>query len=160
MAIGRNDKYVQLRFTADTFCKRQKRENSMVGPGFMSGHGDLSFFPNLGIAVDWVSCPDTDIGVLTTRFPRASCFKETHVFCSRNMGVHVQCTCAKKLVSSNFAKIMYNYVWKKNMLSRLAISGNVWGGSTSSDVLAVHNYNPKKKTHSFLEKNIQLYGHW
>ena len=38
------------------------------------------------------------------------------------------------------------------MLSCLAISGNVWGGSTSSDVLAVYNYNPKKKTYSFLEK--------
>jgi hypothetical protein len=32
--------------------------------------------PNLGIAVDRVSCPDTDIGVLTTRFPRASCFEK------------------------------------------------------------------------------------
>ncbi len=37
----------------------------------------------------------------------------------------------------------------KNMLSRLAISGNVWGGSTSSDVLAVYNYNPKKKVQFF-----------
>ncbi len=37
------------------------------------------------------------------------------------------------------------------MLSRLAISGNVWGGSTSSDVLAVYNYDPKKITYSFLE---------
>jgi hypothetical protein len=45
------------------------------------------------------------------------------------------------------------------MLSRLAISGNVGGGSTSSDVLAVHNYDPKKKMYSFLEKNVQLYGH-
>ncbi len=74
---------------------------------------EIRVLPNLGIAVDWVSCPDTNIGVLTTRFPRASCFKETHAFCSRNMGVHVQCTCAKKLVSSNFAKIMHNYIWKK-----------------------------------------------
>ncbi len=74
---------------------------------------EIRVLPNLGIAVDQVSCPDTNIGVLTTRFPRASCFKETHVFCSRNMGVHVQCTCAKKLVSSNFTKIMHNYVQKK-----------------------------------------------
>jgi hypothetical protein len=42
----------------------------------------------------------------TTRFPRASCFRETHAFCSRNMGAHVQCTSAKKLVSSDFAKIL------------------------------------------------------
>ena len=74
---------------------------------------EIQVLPNLGIAVDRVSCPDTNIGVLTTRFPRASCFKETHTFCSRNMGVHVQCTCAKKLVSSGFAKIMHNYVRKK-----------------------------------------------
>ena len=74
---------------------------------------EIRVLPNLGIAVDRVSCPDTNIGVLTTRFPRASCFKETHAFCSRNMGVHVQCTCAKKLVSSNFAKIMHNYIRKK-----------------------------------------------
>ncbi len=113
---------------------------------------EIWVLPNLGIAMDRVSCPDTNIKVLTTRFPWASCFKETHAFCSRNMGVHVQCTCAKKLVSSNFAKIMYNYVRKKNMLSRLAISGNVWGGSTSSDVLAVHNYDPKKKRTVFWKK--------
>ncbi len=74
---------------------------------------DIQVLPNLGIAVDRVSCPDTNIGVLTTRFPRASCFKETHAFCSRNLGVHVQCTCAKKLVSSNFAKIMHNCIRKK-----------------------------------------------
>ncbi len=74
---------------------------------------EIQVLPNLGITVDQVSCPDTNIGVLTTRFPRASCFKETHAFCSRNMGVHVQCTCAKKLVSSNFAKKMHYYVWKK-----------------------------------------------
>jgi hypothetical protein len=42
----------------------------------------------------------------TTRFPRASCFLETHTFCTRNMGAHVQCTSAKKLVSTNFAKIL------------------------------------------------------
>ncbi len=42
----------------------------------------------------------------TTRFPRASCFWETHAFCSRNMGAHVRCTIAKKLVSSNLAKIL------------------------------------------------------
>jgi hypothetical protein len=47
---------------------------------------EIRVLPNLGIAVDRVSCPDTNIGVLTTRFPRASCFKETHAFCSRNMG--------------------------------------------------------------------------
>ncbi len=65
------------------------------------------------------------------------------------MGVHVQCTCTKKLVSIDFAKIMHNYVRKK-MLSHLAISGNGWGGSTSSEVLAVHNYDLKKKTYSRL----------
>ncbi len=32
MAIGRNDNYVQRTFTADAFRKRQKRENSTVGP--------------------------------------------------------------------------------------------------------------------------------
>ncbi len=42
MAIGRNDNYVQRTFTADTFCKRGKRENSTVGPGFMSCQGDSS----------------------------------------------------------------------------------------------------------------------
>ncbi len=42
----------------------------------------------------------------TTRFPRASCFWETHLFCSRNMGAHVRCSSAKKLVSSDFAKIL------------------------------------------------------
>ena len=35
-----------------------------------------------------------------------SCFWETHAFCSRNMGAHVRCTRAKKLVSSDFAKIL------------------------------------------------------
>jgi hypothetical protein len=74
---------------------------------------EIWVLPNMKIAVDQVSCPDTNIGVLTTRFPEASCFKETHVFCYRNMGVHVQCTCAKKLVSSEFAKIMHSYIWKK-----------------------------------------------
>ncbi len=74
---------------------------------------EIQVLPNLGIAVGRVSCPDMNIGVLTTRFPQASCFKETHAFCSRNMGVHVQCTCAKKLVSSDFAKIMHIYVWEK-----------------------------------------------
>jgi hypothetical protein len=102
--------------------------------------------------VDRVSCPDTNIGAFTTRFPRVSCFKETHAFCSRNMGVHVQCTCAKKLVRCNFAKIMRNYVQKKNMISCLAISGNVWGGSTSLDVSVVHNYDPKKKNLQFFRK--------
>jgi hypothetical protein len=74
---------------------------------------EIQVLPNLGFNMDRVSCPDTNIGVLTTRFPRASCFQETHVFCSRIMGMHVHCTCAKKLVSSNFAKIMHNYVRKK-----------------------------------------------
>ena len=74
---------------------------------------EIQVLPNLGIAVDRVSCTDTNIGVLTTRFPRVFCFKETHTFCSRNMGVHVQCSCAKKLVSSNFVKTMHNYIWKK-----------------------------------------------
>jgi hypothetical protein len=31
----------------------------------------------------------------TIRFPWASCFWETHAFCSRNMGAHVRCTSAK-----------------------------------------------------------------
>jgi hypothetical protein len=31
---------------------------------------------------------------------------ETHVFCTRNIGAHVRSTSAKKLVSSNFAKIL------------------------------------------------------
>ncbi len=43
MAIGRNDNYVQRTFTADTFRKWRKRENSTVGPGFMSWHGDPTF---------------------------------------------------------------------------------------------------------------------
>ncbi len=42
----------------------------------------------------------------TTRFPRASCFWETHAFCTRKMGAHVWCTSAKKLASSDFAKIL------------------------------------------------------
>ncbi len=50
-------------------------------------------------------------------------------------------------------RIMYNYIRKK-MISRLSVSGNVWGGSTSLDVLAVHNYDPKKKTYSFSEISI------
>jgi hypothetical protein len=74
---------------------------------------EIQVLPNLGIAVDRVSCPDTNIGVSTTRFPQAYCFNETHAFCSRNMWVHVQYTCAKKLVSSNFAKILHNYIRKK-----------------------------------------------
>ena len=43
MAIGKNDNYVQRTFTADTFRKRRKRENSTVGPGLRSWHGDSSF---------------------------------------------------------------------------------------------------------------------
>ncbi len=31
---------------------------------------------------------------------------ETHAFCSRNMGAHVRYTSAKKLVNSDFAKIL------------------------------------------------------
>ncbi len=37
---------------------------------------EIQVLLNLGIAVNRVSCPDTDIGVLTTRFPRASCFEK------------------------------------------------------------------------------------
>ncbi len=88
---------------------------------------EIQVFPNLGIAVDQVSWPDTNIGVSTTRFPRASCFKETHVFCSRNMGVHVQCTCAKKLVRRNFVKIIHNYVRKK-ICSFILPSVGMFGG--------------------------------
>jgi hypothetical protein len=39
---------------------------------------------------------------------------------------------------------------EKKRLSRLAVSENGWGGCTSSDVLAVHNYDLKKKTYSRL----------
>ncbi len=88
---------------------------------------EIRVLPNLGIAMDRVSCPDTNIRVLTTRFPRASCFKETHVFCSRNMRVHVHCTCAKKLVSSDFTKIMHNYVRKK-ICSLILPSVGMFGG--------------------------------
>ncbi len=40
------------------------------------------------------------------------------------------------------------------MLSRLAISGNVWRGSMSLDVLAVHDYDLKKNKDSFSEVSI------
>ena len=40
------------------------------------------------------------------------------------------------------------------MLSRLAISGNVWGGSTSLDVQAVYNYGLKKKLAVFLRYQL------
>ena len=40
---------------------------------------------------------------------------------------------------------------EKKSFSRLAVSGNVWGGSTSSDVSAVYNYNPKKINAQFFE---------
>ncbi len=40
------------------------------------------------------------------------------------------------------------------MLSCLAVSGNIWGGSTRLDVLSVHNYDLKKKMYSFLEVSI------
>jgi hypothetical protein len=33
-------------------------------------------------------------------------FEKPFAFCSRNMGAHVQCTSAKKLVSSDFTKIL------------------------------------------------------
>jgi hypothetical protein len=36
---------------------------------------------------------------------RASCLRN-HAFCSRNMGAHVRCTSAKKLVSCDFTKIL------------------------------------------------------
>ncbi len=123
---------------------------------------EIQVLPNLGIAVDRVSCPDTNIGVLTTRFPLASCFKETHAFCSKNMGVHVQCTCAKKLVSSNFAKIMHNYVWrKKNAQS----SGRQWEYLGGFHILHVQNVLDQfelKLIQILLrpeKKNVQLYGH-
>ncbi len=96
---------------------------------------EIRVLPNLGIAVDQVSCPDMNIRVLTTRFPQASCFKETHTFCYRNMGVHVQCTCAKKLVSSDFAKIMHNYVREKNAQS----SGRQWECLGGFHILYVQN---------------------
>ena len=38
--------------------------------------------------------------------PMSVLLQETHVFCSRNMGAHVRCTRAKKLVSSDLAKIL------------------------------------------------------
>jgi hypothetical protein len=112
MAIGRNDNYAKQMFTADAFRKRRKGKIEQLDR-VSCPDMEIQVLPNLGIAVDRVSYPDTNIGVLTTRFPRASCFKETYAFCSRNMEVHVQCTCAKKLVSSNFTKIMHNYVRKK-----------------------------------------------
>ncbi len=53
-------------------------------------------------------------------------------------------------------------------LIHLAVSGNGWGGSTSLDVSAVHNYDLKKKTYSRLaigrndnfdpKKKVQLSG--
>ncbi len=121
MAIGRNDNYVQRTFTAETFPKRQKGKIQRLD-WVSCPDMEIWALPNLGITVDRFSCPDMNIGVSTTRFPRAFCFKETHAFCSRNMGVHVQCTCAKKLVSSDFTKIMHNYVRKKNA----QLSGRQW----------------------------------
>ncbi len=58
---------------------------------------------------------------------------------------------------------------RNKRLSRLTVSGNVWGGSTSSDVSGVHNYDLKKKTYSRLAfgrndnydqkiKKVQLFG--
>jgi hypothetical protein len=43
------------------------------------------------------------------------------------------------------------------MLICLAISGNVWGGSMSSDVSAVHNYDPKKKSTVFWKKRTVVW---
>jgi hypothetical protein len=71
----------------------------------------------LGIAMDGVSCPDTDIRVSTTRFPEVSCFEKP----TRSV---LQCTCAKKVISSNFAKIMHNYVQKKNAQLSASVSGH------------------------------------
>ncbi len=113
----------------------------------------IQVLPNLGIAMDRVSCPDTNIKVLTTRFPRASCFKETHVFFSRNMGVHVQCTCAKKLVSSNFSKIMHNYVRKK-ICSVVWPSVQMFGGVPRARMFWRFIITTKKQTYSFLEVSI------
>jgi hypothetical protein len=42
----------------------------------------------------------------TTRFPRASCFERPTRSVPETWGAHVQYTSAKKLVSSNFAKIL------------------------------------------------------
>ena len=87
---------VQRMFTAETFGKRRKRENSPV-----------------------VRLP--------YQVPTSVLLQETHAFCARNMGVHVQCTSlecqgykkrdekldscaaekgAKKFVSSDLAKII------------------------------------------------------
>ncbi len=112
---------------------------------------EIQVLPNLGIAVDRVSCPDTNIGVLTTRFPQASCFKETNVFCFRNMGGHVQCTCAKKLVSSGFAKIMHNYVWKK-ICSVVWPSVGMFGGVPRARMFWRFIIMTRKK------KNVQFFG--
>ncbi len=111
---------------------------------------EIQVFPNLGIAVDRVSCLDTNIGVLTTRFPWAPCFKETHAFCSRNMRVHVQCTCAKKLVSSNFAKIMHNYVRKK-ICSVVWPSVGMFGGVPQARMFWRFIITTRKK-------NVQFFG--
>ncbi len=105
---------------------------------------EIQVLPSLGIAVDQVSCPDMNIGVLTTRFPWASCFKETHVFCSRNMGVHVQCTCAKILVSSNFAKIMHSYVRKK-IISVVWPSVGMFGGVPRARMFRRFSITTRKK---------------
>ncbi len=121
------------------FCSRNMRVHVQCtcAPSAKGGKGKIQrlyrvscpdteiwVLPNLGIPVDRVSCPGTNIGVLTTRFPQASCFKETHAFCSRNMGVHAQ---VKKLVSSNFAKIMHNYIWEK-IYSVILPSVEMFGG--------------------------------
>ncbi len=115
---------------------------------------EIRVLPNLGIAVDRVSCPDMNIGVLTTRFPRAPCFKETHMFCPRNMGVYVQCTCAKKLVSSDFAKIMHNYVRKK-ICSVVWPSVGMFGGVPRARMFWRFIITTRrKKSYSFLEVSI------
>ncbi len=93
MAIGRNDNYVQWTSQQTPSAKGGKGKIQRLDR-VSCPDTDIQVLPNLGIAMDQVSCPDTNIQVLTTRFPRASCFKKTHAFCSRNMGVHVQCTCA------------------------------------------------------------------
>ncbi len=74
---------VRRTFTADTFRKRRKKENSTVVMLLPGSHKRLAL-----------------------RNPTSILLWETHAFCSRNMGAHVRCTSAKKLVSSDFAKIL------------------------------------------------------
>ncbi len=71
---------------------------------------------NQPLFTSWISSGDSILGLYCVAwlmqesvslriFVRRKELK-THAFCTRNMGAHVQCTSAKKLVSSDFAKIL------------------------------------------------------